>query len=422
MENLLKHAVNIFCTVCLIVSLSGCASIMEYWTVDESAAQADSGAAAGQDSEEASDTVQEEAVSEKDQSGDMAGKPAENIVSGSTPSKAPASTALTVASSQNPAPADAAFTAALADARNKAANAEAARQKAETELAAAKKQTAEAEAARKNAEADAAAAKKRIAELEAAPSGAPVTASVSTNAETEAAQKRAAEAEAAQQKAAAELAATKKRATEAEAAQKKAATELAAAKKQAAEAEAARKKAEADAAAAKKQAATDLIAAKKQAAEAEAARQKAEADAAALRKKAEEVSLQSMTVSSVQVSDAGQETSDIPRPETAFTVQNSATQAVATEVDVGMPVDTPVTLPPAPDAILPKYYRVTKWPTDCFWKIAELVYDDPYRWPILYEANRSKLADPENPDLLDAGIVLEIPSINGERREGYYAE
>ncbi|MDR0761363.1 MAG: hypothetical protein LBF74_14855, partial [Treponema sp.] len=61
------------------------------------------------------------------------------------------------------------------------------------------------------------------------------------------------------------------------------------------------------------------------------------------------------------------------------------------------------------------------WPPDCFWDIAGLVYGDPYRWPILYEANRSKLEDPDNPDLLEAGTVLEIPSINGERREGYAA-
>jgi nucleoid-associated protein YgaU len=75
---------------------------------------------------------------------------------------------------------------------------------------------------------------------------------------------------------------------------------------------------------------------------------------------------------------------------------------------------------PAPNAVLPKYYTVGAWPPDCFWVIAELVYGDPFRWTILYEANRSKLEDPDNPDLLEAGAVLEIPSINGERREGYY--
>jgi nucleoid-associated protein YgaU len=85
-------------------------------------------------------------------------------------------------------------------------------------------------------------------------------------------------------------------------------------------------------------------------------------------------------------------------------------------------VETPVTAPEAPaqDAVLPKYYTVGTWPPDCFWDIAEFVYGDPFRWPIIYEANRDKLEYPDNPDLLEAGTVLEIPSINGERREGHF--
>ncbi|MDR0638239.1 MAG: hypothetical protein LBG27_04935 [Spirochaetaceae bacterium] len=85
-------------------------------------------------------------------------------------------------------------------------------------------------------------------------------------------------------------------------------------------------------------------------------------------------------------------------------------------------METPVTAPEAPaqDAVLPKYYTVGTWPPDCFWDIAEFVYGDPFRWPIIYEANRDKLEYPDNPDLLEAGTVLEIPSINGERREGHF--
>jgi nucleoid-associated protein YgaU len=90
--------------------------------------------------------------------------------------------------------------------------------------------------------------------------------------------------------------------------------------------------------------------------------------------------------------------------------QNAAVNAV-TGPAPGTPADT----------VLPKYYTVGTWPPDCFWEIARLVYGDPHHWPILYEANRSKLENPKNPGSLKPGTVLEIPSINGEYREGYYS-
>ncbi len=73
---------------------------------------------------------------------------------------------------------------------------------------------------------------------------------------------------------------------------------------------------------------------------------------------------------------------------------------------------------------LPKYYTVRLIPErrDCFWLIAEypFVYGDPWKWPTLYEANKDKLEDPENPRIIQPGMVFEIPSIAGELREGMY--
>ncbi|GMO49038.1 MAG: hypothetical protein Ta2G_05570 [Termitinemataceae bacterium] len=73
---------------------------------------------------------------------------------------------------------------------------------------------------------------------------------------------------------------------------------------------------------------------------------------------------------------------------------------------------------------LPSQYMVRKWDTtgDCFWNIAERnwVYGDGHRWPILYSANKSKLEDPNNPHVIEPGIILDIPSINGEKREGMW--
>jgi nucleoid-associated protein YgaU len=73
---------------------------------------------------------------------------------------------------------------------------------------------------------------------------------------------------------------------------------------------------------------------------------------------------------------------------------------------------------------LPKQYKVRPWAEtrDCFWNIAGYpwVYGDPTKWKVLYQANKSKLRRPNNPDLLHVGTVLTIPSIRGEHREGLW--
>ncbi len=59
---------------------------------------------------------------------------------------------------------------------------------------------------------------------------------------------------------------------------------------------------------------------------------------------------------------------------------------------------------------------------DCLWRIAgyPFVYNNPWKWKVLYEANRDILIDPNNPNLIEVGQVLTIPSIAGEFREGDY--
>ncbi len=72
----------------------------------------------------------------------------------------------------------------------------------------------------------------------------------------------------------------------------------------------------------------------------------------------------------------------------------------------------------------PKYYTVRLIPArrDCLWRIAEypFVYNNPYKWTVLYEANKKTFRDPNNPNLIFPGQVLEIPSIRGEARAGTY--
>lgn len=72
--------------------------------------------------------------------------------------------------------------------------------------------------------------------------------------------------------------------------------------------------------------------------------------------------------------------------------------------------------------LLPAQYTVRTWSgeRDCLWNIAgySWVYGDPTRWRLLYEANRSKMPEADNPDLIVPGMVLDIPSISNEARLG----
>lgn len=74
---------------------------------------------------------------------------------------------------------------------------------------------------------------------------------------------------------------------------------------------------------------------------------------------------------------------------------------------------------------LPKYYIVRPWAEskDCFWNISgrAYVYNNPFLWENLYEANKNQLQDPKNPNLIQPGMKMEIPSISGEYRDGVYS-
>ncbi|MDR0388160.1 MAG: LysM peptidoglycan-binding domain-containing protein, partial [Treponema sp.] len=73
---------------------------------------------------------------------------------------------------------------------------------------------------------------------------------------------------------------------------------------------------------------------------------------------------------------------------------------------------------------LPAQYTVRPWAVsrDCFWNIAgqPWAYGDSTRWRLLYEANKSRLPNPDNPDLIHPGMVLDIPGIRGEVRQGMW--
>lgn len=84
----------------------------------------------------------------------------------------------------------------------------------------------------------------------------------------------------------------------------------------------------------------------------------------------------------------------------------------------------PVVAKAPSEPVLPQYYtvRLVISKRDCFWRIAEFpfVYNDPWKWRLLYNANKSLLENPDNPDLIEPGQHFVIPSASGEQREGEY--
>lgn len=78
----------------------------------------------------------------------------------------------------------------------------------------------------------------------------------------------------------------------------------------------------------------------------------------------------------------------------------------------------------AKKGVYPEYYIIHDWnkTKDCFWNIAAkpFVYNDPYKWEVLYEANKGVLDNVSNPDIIQPEIKIRIPSLAGEVREGTY--
>ncbi|MDR1390470.1 MAG: LysM peptidoglycan-binding domain-containing protein [Treponema sp.] len=104
--------------------------------------------------------------------------------------------------------------------------------------------------------------------------------------------------------------------------------------------------------------------------------------------------------------------------------QASTGQAAAGQA-AGPASPAPESEPPRPaEGALPAQYTVRQWSStrDCFWNIAgwSWVYGDSHEWRVLYDANKDKLPVPGNPNLIQPGLVLDIPSLRGETRSGMW--
>lgn len=73
---------------------------------------------------------------------------------------------------------------------------------------------------------------------------------------------------------------------------------------------------------------------------------------------------------------------------------------------------------------LPAFYIVRPWAEtkDCYWNISgrPYIYNNPLLWENLYQANKSGMPKPENPNLILPGMKMSVPSLTGEYRKGTY--
>lgn len=67
---------------------------------------------------------------------------------------------------------------------------------------------------------------------------------------------------------------------------------------------------------------------------------------------------------------------------------------------------------PAPPTAKPTMRVLNVSAGDTLWSIATTTFGDPFWWPVIYAQNRSELSH-LNPDLIDIGIALQIPTLAG---------
>jgi nucleoid-associated protein YgaU len=97
------------------------------------------------------------------------------------------------------------------------------------------------------------------------------------------------------------------------------------------------------------------------------------------------------------------------------TAYKAASQALSNLAQIAEPPtsETPAT---------PAQYVIRPWDEfgNCFWNIAKFFYGNPRQWPVIYRANKDKLPDSNNPNLVKVGTVIDLPQIGSEIRSGVW--
>jgi nucleoid DNA-binding protein len=90
----------------------------------------------------------------------------------------------------------------------------------------------------------------------------------------------------------------------------------------------------------------------------------------------------------------------------------------SSKIELTRPVSkAPVTLAPATVSTAPQKVKTIQRVLnvsagDTLWSIATSTFGNPYWWPVIYAQNRPELSH-QNPDLIDVGIALQIPTLVG---------
>ncbi|MDR3325522.1 MAG: LysM peptidoglycan-binding domain-containing protein [Spirochaetaceae bacterium] len=108
--------------------------------------------------------------------------------------------------------------------------------------------------------------------------------------------------------------------------------------------------------------------------------------------------------------------------QTADDLNAALENALAVAADLADVAAPPGGKPPPDLPPHPNKYKVRPWDKfgDCFWNIAKWFYKNPWQWRVLFEANKDKIPDPDNPDLIEVGTVIDIPNRGNESRDGFY--
>lgn len=127
------------------------------------------------------------------------------------------------------------------------------------------------------------------------------------------------------------------------------------------------------------------------------------------------------TLTAIAISLAFISCGSTPKPATKPAERNNS--AETTDINATAPVEKE-TNEQKFDGSFPQYYIVRDWDKykDCFWNIAgkPYIYNDPWMWKKLYEANKDSIPDPKNPNVIEPGMKMLIPSVSGESRNGEY--
>jgi nucleoid-associated protein YgaU len=102
-----------------------------------------------------------------------------------------------------------------------------------------------------------------------------------------------------------------------------------------------------------------------------------------------------------------------PKPEVPVQIEKKQPEPAASRPVVAASLPVPKPGIPYILGTVPAVQEYTVEAGDSYWSIADRFYGDVQLWEIVYEANKNRMSNPDNPHLIFPGMVLTIPGIFG---------